>query len=72
MNIIVAYILIVIAAVIFSVGIFYIANASAKCITKDGEMQPDNRDSNKIGGSFGVILGVFFLIAGVGIGVTSK
>jgi hypothetical protein len=72
MNIIVAYILILIGFVIFSVGMYYISNASANCITKDGILQPDNRDSYRIGGGFGTTFGLIFMIMGIVAGVTSK
>ena len=64
MNIIVAYILILIGFIIFSTGMYYIANASAKCITKDGVLEPENMQSFKIGGSFGVIFGIIFMMMG--------
>jgi len=67
MNIIIAYILILIGFVIFSTGMYYIANASAKCVNKDGVLEPESREPNRIGGGFGVTFGLIFMLAGMGV-----
>jgi hypothetical protein len=72
MNIILTYLLILIGFIIFSTGLYYISNASAECITMPGgDVEPKNKQSFTVGGSFGIIFGVVFMLGGLGFAVTN-
>jgi hypothetical protein len=72
MNIIVSYLFILVGFIIFSTGMYYISNASAKCISNNGVLEPENAQSFKIGGGFGATFGLIFMILGIVFTFTSS